>query len=168
MCHLGSVPLTWGSNLLMWSPSFTLCPPFPGVPLGSWTLQHDRSKRIRSCRPLMVVSGPKMETSQSWDGLSPSILLSGLSSSAWSASLGSPCAAMCAEPLEALGTVWGLGPELLSFLISPGAQEAPSVPTLCAAPAPQIPASQTRQASPLPPPCHPWRWPYPESLVMEP
>lgn len=52
-----------------------------------------------------------------------------------------------------LGTIWGSGPEPLSFLISPGAQEAPSVPTLRVAPAPHLPAAQTRQASP--PPCFP-------------
>lgn len=31
---------------------------------------------------------------------------------------------MCAQPLEAVGPIWGPGPEPLSFLISPGAQEA--------------------------------------------
>lgn len=75
-----------------------------------------------------------------------------------------PC--VCAQTLEAVGTIWGSGPEPLSFLISPGAQEAPSVPTLRVAPAPHLPAAQTRQASP--PPCLPWRWSFPESLVMEP
>lgn len=75
-----------------------------------------------------------------------------------------PC--VCAQTLEAVGTTWGSGPEPLSFLISPSAQEAPSVPTLRVAPAPHLPAAQTRQASP--PPCLPWRWSFPESLVMEP
>lgn len=60
---------------------------------------------------------------------------------------------MCVQPLEAVSTTWGPGPELLRVLISPGAQEAPSVPTLMLLPSPSLPAIPQDG---------------PESLVMEP